>query len=150
MKRAQSAYRKAKASGGASLINKALRPLDETQAFWFVPTSDIWLVDYQTVGNQEEISGFAPVVRSFSVRDEVAVHDQREKPRVNPNILLRRASPLFSNNLKSSMRSRVANGVYDTRKAYLTMSEGTLASNRHSLTRRPSRNECPAFWLLCL
>ena len=126
MERIQKAYRAAKSTGDRQLIHEALRPLDETQAFWFVPTSDIWLVDYQTVGGQDT-TRFAPSVRSFSVED-VTVHDQTERSAVGRNFLLRTGSRLFSNNVKSNVRPRVTDGLYDTRKAYLTMSEGNLVS----------------------
>ena len=118
MKRIQSAYRTAKQAGNEEQIDTSLRPLDETQAFWFVPTSDIWLVDYQTVGVNDEASTFTPMVRASSVEE------QRERPHVNPNLLLRSGSRFFSNSIKSNIRSRMQEGRYQTRKAYLTMSEG--------------------------
>ena len=129
MKRIQEAYRAANATGDKHLVSEALRPLDETQAFWFVPTSDIWLVDYQTVGGTEDIATqFTPRVQAYSVED------QRERPKVNRNFLLQTGTRFFSNNAKNSVRSRVQNGVYDTRKAYLTMAEGKSCSSLNSLT----------------
>ena len=46
------AYAAAKAAGDVDGQKRALARLDETQAFWHVPTSNIWRTDYERLDKE--------------------------------------------------------------------------------------------------
>eukprot|EP00210_Caulerpa_lentillifera_P006113 g5840.t1 len=123
LKHVQMVYRRVKPTGDPELIYEALRPLDETQIFWYVPTSDIWKIDFQTIGRDEEPGPVVPRVRGFSDSEHQSVHEQQERSRVGSNVILRWGARGWANNFKATIKPRVRTGVFDTRKAYLTMSE---------------------------
>lgn len=143
MKSVQEQYRMAKSKRDTQSMDAALRPLDETQVFWFVPTSDVWLVHYQTVSRDADVE---PRVRTSSLE---TVEYQNEKRNVHRNIALMRGTRFFSDVMKANIRPRVKEGLYDTRKAYLTMAE-RKARNQAIANPFFDRDERLPRWILKL
>ncbi|GMH44322.1 hypothetical protein BSKO_12256 [Bryopsis sp. KO-2023] len=122
----QDAYRSARASGDRMGMFMALSPVDETQLLWHVPAKEVWRVDFDRL-DDEMLETYEPLVSSFSGPPHArGVEDQREKGSVGRSVgsaLLNRGTNFWSNRFRDTLRGNAGNGVYQSRKAYLTMSE---------------------------
>ena len=120
-------YAAAKAAGDVDAQRRALSQLDETQAFWHVPTSSIWRTDYERL-DKEPLSvllntggSAAPAVQAMSGPD--GAYDQGARKALAQNGMMTRNTRFWSNFFATSTRGFATPGTYETRKAYLSMTE---------------------------
>lgn len=126
VKQVQDAYTQAKQSGSSEAIWTALHSLNETQCFWFVPTGDLWRVEYQRLEEQPQdaTSNTTPEVTAQDGPDSnVGTYAQQEQQPVSPNGLINANPQTWSNTFATGLRSVVAPGTYEARNAYLSQSE---------------------------
>lgn len=118
----QDAYRSAKKSGDEAGMYMSLLPIDDTQAFWHVPSREVWRIDFDRL-NDDRLDRFQPLVRSFSGPDGLPVESQIEKGKVGRNLPLTRGASFWSERVQGTIRDNARDGVFHSREAYLSMSE---------------------------
>jgi len=131
-------YNAAKESGNTNEIKDALFPVDELQAFWFVPESLSWIVKYdhplrRPFFVRENIAAEeVPMVEAFDGEtgiDGTRVYKQTEVPGIDALPAMATGDPkVWSAFFRRSLKSTYGeSGVYDARKAYLSMVDRSMA-----------------------
>ncbi|EFN59179.1 hypothetical protein CHLNCDRAFT_138071 [Chlorella variabilis] len=100
--------------------------VDETQAFWALPTASVQRTDYEHLDHEP----LAVLLNAFPASEPVAmsgpeddVYAQVEKRAVAANSRMALNSRFWSNLYVTQLRNKVAAGTFESRKAFLSMAE---------------------------
>lgn len=118
----QEIYRVGKQSSNTTLMHESLKPLHEKQCFWHVPSQEVWSLDFVEV--QDGRSGEqAPLVQAFSGPASLYVERQEDRSPVGPTRALTVGATFWSNAMKRYLQGNVEEGIFNSRSAYLSMTE---------------------------
>ncbi|KAK9823265.1 hypothetical protein WJX72_001448 [[Myrmecia] bisecta] len=124
---AQNAYNQGSATNNLTLVEQALNSLDETQAFWFVETDQVWRTDYTRLDREPAAVLInidpTPTVQKFDGTTVPGAFDQILKAPLAPNPAIVGDARFWSNFYATTARSLVAPGTYAARDAYLSVSD---------------------------
>lgn len=118
----QETYRLGKQIRNATLMSESLMPIDETQCFWHVPSREVWRLDFKKVyqfGSDMQV----PHMKAFSGPSNLYVERQEEKINVGTTRALTIGASFWSNAMKKYLQDNVEEGTFESRKAYLSMTE---------------------------
>jgi FAD/FMN-containing dehydrogenase len=130
----QQNYTAAKADGDVEGMAAALKPLDDTQSFWIVPTAQMWRTDFEKIDGEglEEpvmlnIDTTDPLVQAMNGPNlPLEVYDQEANFTVVPPVPEMgdmNATAYWTQFFWTSARGYVRPGVYPRRRAFLSMTE---------------------------
>jgi hypothetical protein len=98
------------------------------QAFWFLPTANVWRVDYEHLENATTSVLLNidqtpdAMVKAF---DGPPVYSQMELPALGPNRRMGLDAQFWSGILATRLRQYVTPGTYASRRAYISATEST-------------------------
>ncbi|KAL4431088.1 hypothetical protein ABPG75_006344 [Micractinium tetrahymenae] len=135
IKTVQDAYTAAKKAGDTEAMKRALFQVDETQAFWAVPTASVQVTSYS---HPEKDPSFVvlnispagePLVQGMNgPGDDVVAQVEKAPVPPNPRMAAAGSTRFWSNMYVQALRPKVAPGTFESRRAFLSMSDSETAT----------------------
>ena len=122
-------YNKAVRSGSVEEIKNVLFPLDELEFFWYVPENLCQVVHFEHLGREPEFvqENIAPeeigYVEAFDASDPdtIVFHQGADDPLEGRSAMAHGDSKMWSRFFRQALQEYTKPGVYESRKAYLSM-----------------------------